>query len=144
MPTGTIKWIHDGVGAIEPDDGWKDDGWKRVFFLVSNSIASGLIDLKAGQSLSYDLSEELAVNIARVNSPTPGTVARSAMAVVVPLFRPGEVNFPMLRSRNEIRTEDARMRAHTTATVVRSQRAIQASFHALPWWLDALFRCPLP
>lgn len=55
MATGKVKWFNatKGYGFITPDDGGKD-----VFVHVTAVQKAGLNDLRDGQSLSYDLSEE--------------------------------------------------------------------------------------
>jgi len=55
MATGKAKWFNaaKGYGFITPDDGGKD-----VFVYVTAVQKAGLQDLKDGQKVSCDLSEE--------------------------------------------------------------------------------------
>ncbi len=55
MATGKVKWFNatKGFGFITPDDGGKD-----VFVHVTALQKAGLSDLKDGQKVTYDLTEE--------------------------------------------------------------------------------------
>ena len=50
MPTGTVKWFNmaKGYGFIQPDDGGPD-----VFVHMSAVLASGLPELREGQTLEF-------------------------------------------------------------------------------------------
>jgi len=52
METGTVKWFNEtkGYGFIQPDNGGKD-----VFVHVSAVQRSGLMGLREGQKVSYEL-----------------------------------------------------------------------------------------
>ena len=52
MATGTVKWFNTikGYGFIEPDGGGSD-----AFVHISAVEAAGLVDLREGQKLSYDV-----------------------------------------------------------------------------------------
>jgi cold shock protein len=54
MATGKVKWFNatKGYGFIVPDDGGQD-----IFVHVSAVQEAGLRDLKDGQALSYELTE---------------------------------------------------------------------------------------
>lgn len=53
MPTGTVKWFNNakGFGFILPEDGGED-----LFAHYSSIEMEGYKTLKAGQSVSYELS----------------------------------------------------------------------------------------
>lgn len=55
MASGKVKWFNatKGYGFITPDDGGKD-----VFVHVTAVQKAGLSDLKDGQKISYDMTEE--------------------------------------------------------------------------------------
>ena len=55
MSTGTVKWFNaqKGFGFIQPDDGGKD-----VFVHISAVERAGLYDLREGQKLSYELTND--------------------------------------------------------------------------------------
>ena len=55
MATGTVKWFNaqKGFGFIQPDDGGKD-----VFVHISAVERAGFRDLRDGQKLSFDLSQD--------------------------------------------------------------------------------------
>ena len=55
MATGTVKWFNTtkGFGFIAPDDGGKD-----VFVHITAVQKAGLTELKDGQKVTYDLTEE--------------------------------------------------------------------------------------
>lgn len=55
MATGTVKWFNSqkGFGFIQPSDGGKD-----VFVHISAVERAGLSDLKEGQKISYDVTNE--------------------------------------------------------------------------------------
>lgn len=55
MATGKVKWFNatKGYGFITPDDGGKD-----VFVHITAVQKAGLTDLKDGQKISFDLTEE--------------------------------------------------------------------------------------
>jgi cold shock protein len=52
MTTGTVKWFNSqkGFGFIAPDDGGKD-----AFVHISAVERSGLIDLREGQKVHFEL-----------------------------------------------------------------------------------------
>ncbi len=52
MPTGTVKWFNPtkGFGFIEPDDGGKD-----AFVHISAVQAAGLVELREGQKVEFEL-----------------------------------------------------------------------------------------
>ena len=68
MMNGSVKWFNDtkGYGFITPDDGAKD-----VFVHISNVEKSGLISLKEGQKVSFEIAQNKgkfsAVNIKLVS-----------------------------------------------------------------------------
>jgi CspA family cold shock protein len=55
MASGKVKWFNatKGYGFITPDDGGKD-----VFVHITAVQKAGLQDLKDGQKVTYDLTEE--------------------------------------------------------------------------------------
>jgi CspA family cold shock protein len=55
MATGKVKWFNatKGYGFITPDDGGKD-----IFVHVTAVQKAGLTELKEGQKISFDISEE--------------------------------------------------------------------------------------
>ncbi|MCB2112594.1 MAG: cold-shock protein [Parvularculaceae bacterium] len=55
MASGKVKWFNatKGYGFITPDDGGKD-----VFVHITAVQKAGLTELKDGQSVSFDLTEE--------------------------------------------------------------------------------------
>src|SRR5262245_49768324 len=55
MSTGTVKWFNSqkGFGFIQPDDGSKD-----VFVHISAVERAGMSDLREGQKLSYELTQD--------------------------------------------------------------------------------------
>lgn len=55
METGTVKWFNEtkGYGFIQPDNGGKD-----VFVHVSAVQQSGLMGLREGQKVSYELQTD--------------------------------------------------------------------------------------
>jgi cold shock protein len=52
MAIGTVKWYNStkGFGFIQPDDGGKD-----AFVHVSAIERAGMIDLREGQKISFEL-----------------------------------------------------------------------------------------
>ena len=54
MPTGTVKWFNNakGYGFIEPQTGGND-----IFVHYSTIEMEGYKSLKAGQDVTFDLSE---------------------------------------------------------------------------------------
>ncbi len=69
MPTGTVKWFNNakGYGFILPDEGNED-----LFAHYSTITMEGYKTLKAGQEVSFDVSEGAkglhAINITASNS----------------------------------------------------------------------------
>jgi len=55
MASGKVKWFNatKGYGFITPDDGGKD-----VFVHITAVQKAGLTDLKDGQKVTFDLTEE--------------------------------------------------------------------------------------
>ena len=55
MSTGIVKWFdpRKGYGFIQPDAGERE-----VFVHISALTRSGLIDLREGQKISYELMED--------------------------------------------------------------------------------------
>jgi CspA family cold shock protein len=55
MATGTVKWFNaqKGYGFIQPDDGDKD-----VFVHISAVERAGLRDLREGQKVSYEITQD--------------------------------------------------------------------------------------
>ena len=55
MSTGTVKWFNPqkGFGFIQPDDGGTD-----VFVHISAVERAGLYDLREGQKISYELTND--------------------------------------------------------------------------------------
>ena len=55
MATGTVKWFNatKGYGFIQPQGGGKD-----VFVHITAVQKAGLTDLKDGQKINFDLTEE--------------------------------------------------------------------------------------
>ncbi|MGB8277444.1 MAG: cold-shock protein [Methylovirgula sp.] len=55
MATGTVKWFNSqkGYGFIQPDDGSKD-----VFVHVSAVERAGLGDLREGQKIRYEVTQD--------------------------------------------------------------------------------------
>lgn len=54
MPTGTVKWFNNakGYGFIQPNEGGND-----IFVHYSTIGMDGYKSLKAGQEVTFDLSE---------------------------------------------------------------------------------------
>ena len=54
MPTGTVKWFNNaiGYGFIQPNEGESD-----IFVHYSTIGMEGYKSLKAGQEVTFDLSE---------------------------------------------------------------------------------------
>jgi CspA family cold shock protein len=55
MATGTVKWFNaqKGYGFIQPDEGDKD-----VFVHISAVERAGLRDLREGQKLSFEVTQD--------------------------------------------------------------------------------------
>ena len=55
MATGTVKWFNGqkGFGFIQPDDGGQD-----VFVHISAVERAGLHDLREGQKVSYEITQD--------------------------------------------------------------------------------------
>ena len=55
MATGTVKWFNSqkGFGFIQPDDGGAD-----VFVHISAVERAGLTDLREGQKVSYEITQD--------------------------------------------------------------------------------------
>ena len=55
MATGTVKWfnVQKGYGFIRPDDSDKD-----VFVHISAVERAGLRDLREGQKVSYEITQD--------------------------------------------------------------------------------------
>jgi cold shock protein len=55
MATGTVKWFNGqkGFGFIQPDDGGAD-----VFVHISAVERAGLHDLREGQKVSYEITQD--------------------------------------------------------------------------------------
>jgi CspA family cold shock protein len=55
MSIGTVKWfnVQKGFGFIQPDDGGKD-----VFVHISAVERAGMSNLREGQKLSYELTQD--------------------------------------------------------------------------------------
>ena len=55
MPTGTVKWFNGqkGFGFIQPDNGGTD-----VFVHISAVERAGLRDLREGQKVSYEITQD--------------------------------------------------------------------------------------
>jgi len=55
MATGTVKWFNGqkGFGFIQPDDGGAD-----VFVHISAVERAGLTDLREGQKVGYDITQD--------------------------------------------------------------------------------------
>ena len=55
MAIGTVKWFNPqkGFGFIQPDDGGAD-----AFVHISAVERAGLRDLREGQKLSYELTQD--------------------------------------------------------------------------------------
>ena len=55
MSTGTVKWFNTqkGYGFIQPDDGSQD-----VFVHISAVERAGLYELREGQKVSYELTQD--------------------------------------------------------------------------------------
>jgi CspA family cold shock protein len=55
MATGTVKWFNaqKGYGFIQPDTGEKD-----VFVHISAVERAGLRDLREGQKVSYEITQD--------------------------------------------------------------------------------------
>lgn len=55
MATGTVKWFNaqKGYGFIQPDDSDKD-----VFVHISAVERAGLRDLREGQKVSYEITQD--------------------------------------------------------------------------------------
>jgi cold shock protein len=53
VPTGTVKWFNatKGYGFIQPDGG----GGKDVFVHISAVEKAGLIDLREGAKVTFDI-----------------------------------------------------------------------------------------
>lgn len=55
MATGTVKWFNaqKGYGFIQPDDNGKD-----VFVHISAVERAGLRDLREGQKVDYEITQD--------------------------------------------------------------------------------------
>ena len=55
MSTGVVKWFNSqkGFGFIQPDDGGKD-----VFVHISAVERAGMSDLREGQKISFELTQD--------------------------------------------------------------------------------------
>ena len=55
MANGTVKWFNGqkGFGFIQPDDGGTD-----VFVHISAVERAGLRDLREGQKVSYEITQD--------------------------------------------------------------------------------------
>jgi CspA family cold shock protein len=55
MSAGTVKWFNStkGFGFIQPDDGGQD-----VFVHISAVERAGMRDLREGQKISYELTQD--------------------------------------------------------------------------------------
>ena len=55
MSIGTVKWfnVQKGFGFIQPDDGGKD-----VFVHISAVERAGMSNLREGQKLSYEITQD--------------------------------------------------------------------------------------
>ena len=55
MSIGTVKWfnVQKGFGFIQPDDGGKD-----VFVHISAVERAGMTNLREGQKLSYEITQD--------------------------------------------------------------------------------------
>ena len=55
MSTGTVKWFNGqkGFGFIQPDNGGTD-----VFVHISAVERAGLRDLREGQKVSYEITQD--------------------------------------------------------------------------------------
>jgi CspA family cold shock protein len=55
MATGTVKWFNaqKGFGFIQPDDGGAD-----VFVHISAVERAGMRDLREGEKLSYEITQD--------------------------------------------------------------------------------------
>jgi len=55
MATGTVKWFNGqkGFGFIQPDNGGTD-----VFIHISAVERAGLRDLREGQKVSYEITQD--------------------------------------------------------------------------------------
>lgn len=55
MATGTVKWFNaqKGYGFIQPDDSDKD-----VFVHISAVERAGMRDLREGQKVSYEITQD--------------------------------------------------------------------------------------
>jgi CspA family cold shock protein len=55
MANGTVKWFNGqkGFGFIQPDDGGPD-----VFVHISAVERAGLSDLREGQKVSYEITQD--------------------------------------------------------------------------------------
>ncbi|HEY8260161.1 MAG TPA: cold-shock protein [Methylosinus sp.] len=55
MATGTVKWFNSqkGYGFIQPDDNGKD-----VFVHISAVERAGMRDLREGQKLDYEITQD--------------------------------------------------------------------------------------
>jgi CspA family cold shock protein len=55
MSTGIVKWFNaqKGFGFIQPDDGGKD-----VFVHISAVERAGMSNLREGQKLSYEITQD--------------------------------------------------------------------------------------
>jgi CspA family cold shock protein len=55
MATGTVKWFNaqKGFGFIQPDDGGKD-----VFVHISAVERAGFRELRDGQKVGYELTQD--------------------------------------------------------------------------------------
>jgi cold shock protein len=64
MAIGTVKWFNaqKGYGFIQPEGGQKD-----VFVHISAVERAGLIDLREGQRVSFDLERDRQGRTSAVN-----------------------------------------------------------------------------
>jgi CspA family cold shock protein len=55
MATGTVKWFNSqkGYGFIQPDDNGKD-----VFVHISAVERAGMRDLREGQKVDYEITQD--------------------------------------------------------------------------------------
>jgi cold shock protein len=64
MAVGTVKWFNTqkGYGFIQPEDGSKD-----VFVHISAVERSGIVNLREGQKLTYDIERGQQGKVSAVN-----------------------------------------------------------------------------